>query len=46
MKVVVVASRKEDAKPEEFAPHLEKIVEILGGLAPVAGQAVPSLRGW
>jgi hypothetical protein len=24
MKVVVVASRKEDAKPEEFAPHLEE----------------------
>ena len=24
MKVVVVASRNEDAKPEEFAPHLEE----------------------
>ncbi|UCH47809.1 MAG: superoxide dismutase [Betaproteobacteria bacterium] len=24
MKVVIVATRKEDAKPEEFAPHLEE----------------------
>ena len=23
MKVIVVATRKQDAKPEEFAPHLE-----------------------
>ena len=27
MKVIVIATRKQDAKPEEFAPHLEAEVK-------------------
>ena len=28
MKVIVVATRKQDAKPEEFAPHLESEANV------------------
>lgn len=32
MKVVVIATRKADAKPEEFAPHLETEVGVALGM--------------
>jgi len=32
MKVIVIATRKEDAKPEDFAPHLEAEVKHALGM--------------
>lgn len=32
MKVVVIATRKQDAKPEDFAPHLEDEVKVALGM--------------